>query len=430
MPAPRRSPLSFVRACGVRTLLPWLVIGSLAAALAPEASGHARSASYSRWEIDERGATITLRLKRLELTRFGPEALPPETPSDSSSAPGADASARALPRLLVLLADGEPCAVPQRAQRRPDEVGWVRYRWQVHCPADARSLVIRSRILLDVAPSHLHFARVRLPGASGPIREQVLTEAGPEMVIRSVDPETDAPSGGSRLVDYLLLGVEHILTGWDHLAFVFGLLLLASRLGEVARLVTGFTVAHSLTLALAVLDWVDPREAAVEAVIAFSVSLVAVEKSWLLSGRPRAIPAAVIGLLIALAGAAVLGLSSLPLLSLLGLILFGVCYFALAEESRSDWLRTSLTFAFGLVHGLGFAGVLVEMALPNERLVPALLGFNLGVELGQIGVVLLLWPLIHLAKRLASSSLTAWAAELSAASLCGLGLYWLVERAL
>ena len=66
---------------------------------------------------------------------------------------------------------------------------------------------------------------------------------------------------------YTVLGVEHILSGWDHLAFVFGLLLLASRFGEVTRLVTGFTLAHSLTLALAVLDWVHPNAGAVEAVI-------------------------------------------------------------------------------------------------------------------------------------------------------------------
>ena len=100
-----------------------------------------------------------------------------------------------------------------------------------------------------------------------------------------------------------------------------------------------------------------------------------------------------------------------------------------AKSSRGDWLRVFLTFAFGLVHGFGFAGVLVEMALPSERLVPALLGFNVGVEIGQLSIVLLLWPLFMLGKRFAAPPLQRWASELSSAALCGLGLYWLVERA-
>ena len=137
-------------------------------------------------------------------------------------------------------------------------------------------------------------------------------------------------AAGSRLIDYLVLGIEHILTGWDHLAFVFGLLLLAGRLGEVARLVTGFTLAHSLTLALAVMEVVHPRAAAVEAVIAFSVALVAIEKGWLVAGRPRVVPIAVlVGL------ATTTGAMELPLLTVGGLAIFTLCYFALLARSST-----------------------------------------------------------------------------------------------
>lgn len=421
----------------------WLLLCIAAAlGLAPEGWAHTRSVSYSSWEIDPEGAAeVTLRLKLLELSRLGPEAMPPDRIVDGDeqavSAEGsaedamlADPNLRALPYQLTLRAGGEPCKVPSRARRLPDEPGWVRYRWRVECPADAASLILRSRLLLDVAPSHLHFARVRLDGVSETIREQVLTEAQPEIVIRSLQPsEGGGTAMGSRLVDYLALGVDHILSGWDHLAFVFGLLLLSSRFGEVARLVTGFTLAHSLTLALAVLDRVQPRGEAVEAVIAFSVALVAIEKGWLLSGRHRAIPIALLGGLGTLAGAAAFGASSLPLRTVLGLLVFTACYLALVDRHRSDWLRISLTFAFGLVHGLGFAGVLMEMTLPDERLVPALLGFNLGVEVGQIGLVLVLWPLILLVGRIAPVPLRRWGSELSAAALCSLGLYWLALRA-
>ena len=397
-----------------------------------EAHAHGKSVSYSSWEIDGAEARVSVRLKLLELSRIGPEALPPGSVSVAPAAGSPDLPARVFPTELQLVADGVACVPSDRAARRPDREGWVRYEWRVVCPEEATHLAIRSRLLLAVAPSHMHFARARFAGQSETLREQVLTEANPAFVLRSIGGEA-APSedaAGSRLIDYLVLGIEHILTGWDHLAFVFGLLLLAGRLGEVARLVTGFTLAHSLTLALAVMEVVHPRAAAVEAVIAFSVALVAIEKGWMLAGRPRVVPLAVLAGLAGVGLATTTGAMELPLLTVGGLAIFTLCYFALLTRSSSEWLRVCLTFAFGLVHGFGFAGILVEMTLPADRLVPALLGFNLGVEIGQIGVVLLLWPALWAGRRFASEDTVRWAAELSAAALCGLGLFWFAERAL
>ena len=408
-----------------------ILIASLLALTATSASfAHGRSVSYSSWSLDETGASVSLRMKLLELSRIGPEALPPGTVPGANPPGSPDLPARVFPTELVLIADQTICKPEGLARRRADEPGWVRYEWRVVCPENPERLSIHSQLLLAVAPGHMHFARARRSNASSPLREQVLTEASPEFVLRSPGGAEEETASGSGLLDYGALGIEHILSGWDHLAFVFGLLLLAGRLGEVARLITGFTLAHSLTLALAVMDIVHPRAAAVEAVIAFSVALVAIEKGWLLSGRPIAIPALVLGGLAAVAIAALGGLVSLPILTLVGLALFAGCYFALRNRSDHRWLRICLTFAFGLVHGFGFAGILMEMSLPADRLIPALLGFNLGVEVGQIGVVLAAWPLIWMGRRWASPSVGRWASELSAAGLCGLGLYWFVERAL
>jgi hypothetical protein len=409
----------------------FLLIGLIVTGLfgATTASSHGRSVSYSNWEIGADGAEVNVRLKLLELSRLGPEALPPGSVPGSWTPGAPDLPGRAFPRELVLFADGEPCSTPEAAQRRPDEAGWVRYRWRVECPENAETLAIRSRILLDVAPSHMHFARVRMSGVSENARERVLTEASPQWVLRQPTSGVAETEIGSEFLDYVELGVEHILSGWDHLAFVFGLLLLASRFGEVARLVTGFTLAHSLTLALAVLDWVHPNAGAVEAVIAFSVALVAIEKGWLLSGRNAFVPASVVVGLVGLAFAGLMEWSSLPFLTVSGLILFTACYFTMAARNKSDWLRICLTFAFGLVHGFGFAGILVEMTLPSDRLVPALLGFNVGVEVGQLGIVLLLWPMLMLGRRMTTPNVQRWSVEVSTAALCGLGLYWLVERA-
>lgn len=402
-----------------------LALALFAAIGPPRAGAHARSVSYSSWDIDGDGADVVLRMPLLELSRLGPAALPP-----------ADGAADRFAEQLVLESNDVACRPRETVRRSADAEGWVRYRWRVECPTAEGSLAVRSGVLLDVAPSHLHFARVRFEAEGERVREQVLTEAAPRFGLRGPDDagaeagaEVAAGPVGSRFVDYLALGVLHILSGWDHLAFLLGLVLLSDRIGTIARLVTGFTLAHSLTLALSVLDLVHPRATAVEAVIAFSVALVAVEKGWLVAGRPRSIPIGVLAGLAGLALAAAFGGSALPITSFLGLLLFTACYFALAADTRDARLRIALTFAFGLVHGFGFAGILLELDLPTERLVPALAGFNLGVELGQIAIVLLAWPTLALAARLASPAWQAVARDLATAGLCGLGCFWLVERA-
>ena len=116
-------------------------------------------------------------------------------------------------------------------------------------------------------------------------------------------------------------------------------------------------------------------------------------------------------------------------LALLGLALFSLCHFGLLSRSpRPARLRAAIAFAFGLVHGFGFAGVLAELELPTGRLVPALFGFNVGVELGQLGVVLLVWPLLRALARVRGEPAARLTAELASAGICGLGLYWFLTR--
>jgi hypothetical protein len=153
--------------------------------------------------------------------------------------------------------------------------------------------------------------------------------------------------------DYLILGIEHIFTGYDHLAFLFGLLVVASwerlrgGLRYVLGVVTAFTVAHSITLVSAGLGWVRLSPRLVEPAIALSIAYVAVEN-------------------------------------------------LVVAEPRFRWL---LTFGFGLVHGFGFASVLRDIGLPPRGLVLSLLSFNVGVELGQLAVVAMVAPALWLFAR-------------------------------
>lgn len=171
---------------------------------------------------------------------------------------------------------------------------------------------------------------------------------------------------------YALLGVEHILSGFDHLLFVIGLLFLVGFHRRLVWTITAFTAAHSLTLASAALGWLTLRPAPVEACIALSIVLVAAES--LRSGQ------------------------------------------TLARR-----LPAMVAFVFGLVHGLGFAGALQEIGLPQNHLVVALLTFNLGVEAGQLLVVGCAWVVVLLAGRL------PWAARLRRPTVYAIGsvaAYW------
>ena len=178
---------------------------------------------------------------------------------------------------------------------------------------------------------------------------------------------------------YLALGWEHILEGWDHLLFVIALVLLVRRWQAVALAVTAFTLAHSVTLAGVTLGLVGLPGAAVEAVIALSIVLLAVEIA-----KRR-------------------------------------------EDSLTVRYPWAVAFGFGLIHGFGFAGALAEIGLPEGELWQALLAFNLGVEFGQLAIVaatLLLLATI----RLAAAHVASPAIRVASYAIGITGAYWLIER--
>lgn len=177
-------------------------------------------------------------------------------------------------------------------------------------------------------------------------------------VIHRTSPRFEVPemAGGTpKREAYFRLGVEHIARGLDHLLFLACLLFLARRLAALLKTITAFTAAHSITLALAVLGKVAFSQKAVDAAIAASIVLLAAEIARGEEGN------------------------------------------ATTLTHRQPWL---VAFAFGLLHGLGFAGALRDFGLPTAHLPAALLFFNLGVEAGQLLFVVLLWRVLRAADRL------------------------------
>jgi hypothetical protein len=352
-----------------------LVLGLL---MPTSASAHQKSVSYSKWTLIDGGAIAEVRVRWFELTALPSVAETEGRPFDLE---------QVLPYLqerLLLHSDAGPCeANPASAIRLPAAEGWLRAEWRVRCEGAPTRL--QSQLFTSLT-NHVHLATVL---GTEPI-DLVLSPTAPSASI--------APGERARAVrgigSYLRLGVEHILSGWDHLMFLLLLIVVASRLREVAVLVTGFTVGHSVTLAAAALGAVVPHVRAVEATIAASIVVVALENASMERIRGGVVSlAAMLALFCATAA-----FGGLP--AFWGIALFTTCYFALLRTtSRGDRLRWVIACLFGFVHGLGFSGVLLEQELPRADLVQALFGFNVGVEVGQLAIVALIWPALRLLRR-------------------------------
>jgi hypothetical protein len=373
-------------------------------------AAHGRSVSYSRWNLRADGATVTLRLPRGDLATAGIAFAGTEFPGYAAEH-------------LRLVRGGAPCR-PRAPRLLEAAAEWMVLGWTVTCEG-VGPFGLESRLLVERFPQHLHLARVDRADAGPPI-ERALQASDGVVPIGNTHATAETEGAAATFARFVALGVEHIATGWDHLAFILALLLLAASIREVVWLATGFTVAHSLTLALAVTGLIRPDQQGIEALIGFSIALVAAENVWLLAGRPVGVPRLAVAALLALALASVLGGGHLAPGVLVGLALFSRCHFGLLSRVPNPArLRVAVAFAFGLVHGFGFAGVLNELALPAGQLVLALGGFNVGVELGQLTMIALAWPLVRAAAR---TGFGRSVAEVGSSALCGLGVFWLVVR--
>lgn len=433
----RRAPASRLRAAlptRLRAALASRLLAALAttillAMLLPAIAGaHGRSTSLSSFDIDDGDpveARITLRAPWAELQRAVPGLAALGATPAGVAAEAAGLVDRYLQEHVRLLAGGVPCvpvgAVGSAPTTDPSHVG---RRWRVLCE-EPGALAIESTAFLDAQPAHLHLARVRRAGADPVEAVLVLDRTRLALAEPGESPE------GATLLDYVILGVEHIFTGTDHVLFVLALLLVGATLGEVATVVTGFTAAHSVTLALGVLGVLRPPAAAVEALIGFSIVVVALENflETTGTGTRRAIRGGLLAFVVAAALGAALGLLAIPVLAVAGVGIFSLAYFALLVRSRRPGrLRWLVAFVFGLVHGFGFAGVLAETALPAGRTAQALLGFNAGVELGQLAIVAALWPPYRwlVSRRPALRPLVIQSAS---AVVLAAGLFWFLTRA-
>ncbi len=220
---------------------------------------------------------------------------------------------------------------------------------------------------------------VRLERLDGSTQTARLTPSAPSFEVVAL------PGKKQIIQSYLPLGVEHILGGIDHLLFVLALLIITRGAWNLVKTVTAFTVAHSITLSLAALGYIRVPTAPVEAVIALSIVFVAAEIVRGRQGRP--------------------GLTE-----------------------RAPWI---VAFAFGLLHGLGFASALSQIGLPQNDIALALLFFNLGVELGQLSFIAAVFAVAAIARRIrrrVKLPQPVWARRIVPYAIGSVSAFWVLQR--
>ena len=300
--------------------------------------------------------------------------------------------------------------------------GYVSLRWRQSCKKEKVEIIFS--LFFNEDPAHVHIATISIDGQSYP--EKIFTISSKKWN-ESSSINKEETSAYSSFYDYLMLGVKHILTGLDHIAFLLGLLLLNLKRRDLIIVITGFTIGHSITLALGALNYISPASLFVEALIGYSIVIVAIEcvasitKQYALYNRYLLYAWLLFIILFSLIG------SQKYILGLLGLGLFSYCYFGLSERFKTQKLILIVTMLFGLVHGFGFAGNLSSIGLMQDRFIPALIGFNLGVEAGQILIILSFLVLMYLVKRVINFRVDLLRMY-GASSLACLGIYWFVER--
>lgn len=400
----------------------WLLIVLLALPLGP-ATAHNKSLSFSSWLWGGQYLDVSFTTPSRDVT------LLPEYRETGNLGLALAAHVTKHVRLTQI---NTPCRLEEAFSRAGARDGYIRVSGRFICFDDNTAVRIDNNAFFNLAASHVHFARLALAGQDRAHAAELLFTATQRQ--HFIRPDNDGrlsshQAMGESFTSYFMLGVEHILSGWDHLAFVLCLVLVSTSRRHTIWLVTGFTLGHSVTLALAALGWVVPNSAAVEALIGLSIAIVAVESVFSHRRQMPGFGYLLTGLLFAGAGLAIFVGSQLPLGAWAGLMLFCLAYCQLHDTPQTaQRFAPVLTAAFGLVHGFGFGGLLIDIGLPQDNLLLGLLGFNLGVEAGQLLVLLPVLVFGPILMEEVSGWRLRWH-ELGASALTGYGTFLFVTRA-
>ncbi len=371
----------------LRRVLLLVAVAAGLSLLSPRVEAHTQPLSYVDLRLGRAGIDATVEAPAIDFAHDLPDATPDILLSPAGSKKYARTLTAILASRLNIQAQRKTLTPQLRAIEPVADRQAIRLRLRYEA-AQPGALTIGCQ-LFPYDPRHKTFLNIYQHDALQ--RQLIFTR---ETAVQSYAPGREQ-STLAVIRQFVFEGVHHIFLGPDHILFIIGLLLLGGTLRQLLKIVTAFTLAHSVTLALATLGILNPSARVIEPLIALSIVFVGLHDIAELLKRKGAKPEA----------APDPGPHN-PLLR--------------------DW-RVLFAFGFGFIHGFGFANVLREMELPSRALVWSLFSFNLGVEFGQASIVLAVAPLLALIYR--RSHLWGW--RVTACSALGVivaGAFWFVQR--
>ncbi|MGY9024985.1 MAG: HupE/UreJ family protein [Candidatus Pelagibacterales bacterium] len=387
------------------------------------ASAHYFSESYSNWIINKHKISANFSILKLEATRILQIDSYQELGKEGNLSEG-EVFLEYFKERIAVFSTGVKCKSDKQATLVNGKEEYLNIEISFLC-SSSNQIKIINNVLFDIAQSHVHLSRIKM---NDDILEKALFYNDQTIEVDDLIDTNDI-TFFSKVTKFIYSGVIHILSGFDHLIFLLGLLILIQNIRHIFIAITGFTIGHSITLALAALDIVVPNTFMIEALIGFTILFISTE--YMLKEARSYIPILSILLLILFfVGLSTLFLEiSISLISVIGLILLTIGYFGITSSLTNNAnFRIIITSLFGLIHGFGFGAFLLNSDFDKSNAIAALFGFNLGVELGQIIFVLVFLIISGIAIRFLTANSYIYLMNTLMIMVSSLGFYWFIQR--
>ena len=385
--------------------------------------GHAHyfSESFSKWNISNQDIQVNFNLLELEATRILKIDKYQKLLSNNLSEN--EIFKIYLEKNLFVESEGKGCDLKDDTKILSSKEGYLRVELNYKCPFSSNIKIVNNA-LFYLIDSHIHIARIYH-------NNSILLEKALFFNDQSIhiNEEVKEKKIFEQFSNFIHSGFNHIIGGYDHLIFVLGLLLLINNFKLLFLAITGFTIGHSITLALTALEIVIPNISLIEAIIGFTIMFVALEYFNEKQSSPYISIVLLITISTALLILSAINTLHIPVFLLTGLLFISISYFLIKNYyTTGDKLLIFLTVAFGLIHGFGFGSFLMSTNFDTSQTIVSLLGFNLGVEIGQlffVGLILLIYKIF---KTLRMTNVIIFSKDLFFIITLSMGMFWYVQR--
>jgi len=381
-----------------------------------ESLAHTKSVSYSSWAIQDEEVIVNFTVASREVTKLMEYQVnyPSLTDSLRSHLMEHIYSDNMISKPVINILNTEPGTTGLSLKFNIDQV---------------EGYIFDVNIFFNQIPSHVHYAKINYE--SGQKRTMVLNENNHQITFLTTADEPLEQASFDSFKQYLGLGFTHILEGIDHLLFLLALFILCKSFKNLFFAATGFTIGHSLTLALAASNIVIPEVNIIESLIGWTIVLASIEALNIPKHEMRKIQLGILIMVMTMSALSLFSIVDFKTGFIIGLGLLTLAILRLNEDrEESEKLRPMLAIIFGTIHGFGFANILNEINLDRTNFLFSLLGFNLGVEIGQILVLLSMWILTtYLVTKILTKDMQK-ITHLVSSILCSIGLYWFLTRLL